>query len=726
MTFNCTPPSYGIPNYPPDTCNAIPVLTNAIKIIIETLCGLSFIGEQNEVRISPAGTADTDFNSYFISSVPSTTGAIMIEGNNLWQWNGAVWTQIPIDNTFRYATGIVPTPANLNALFINGTPFDYSIAIVDEQLWVTPDAGSNWTQVKPSHNFSISTTPADFIDIDNPTAGEINNLFPNGVSNDYALFWNGNNNRFYYTDDGGTNWYILSLNTIISDTLANILNFQTLGTLKAGVYYRVNDNIHAEGGDVLAIALDVDLLSNIGFYEHIGANVWFPMEWDTTNGVITKLTDPRYNNICIGQEAIDNFVWSYNESFPAGDFSNNIIENMQTFSWTSWTPSICIFTGNRFSNSTFSIDSGSFSTFSDCIIEQDSQVILDAASGTFIKNKIGKESIINFINTAATTTFRNNDFSNAFIDFDTFVNANTISNNKFNNVGYLSNILFNTITTSTMSNNNFENIASSNFQDVTNLTMENNSVISSSLILDTVVTDFSNNFITNSAVEFNNISSGDFSQNSILNSSVLAMPLVSNALGIVSYNNLTSNSLLTIYDVGGFQYNELNGANVTIEDSTNTLMEHNTFSNFGTFLLQQNTAASNIKYNIVNSQGDITIIGDLAGCDIENNIVTQQSSISITGCGNGDINFNNIHNGSSMIITSASFTGVVENNDVGIASILRFGAHTGTCSLNRIHGNSDITATKTSPNTCNSNAWWDAGAIVLAAGVNTNNTRTND
>lgn len=568
---------------------------------------------------------------------------------------------------------------------------------------------------------AVTTDPNDFLPLFGGTASD--NLLV--VDSDGAL---------WYSDDTGATWTLVAAGyCITNDTLANILALQGGAGLSPGCFYRVNDNVHAEGGDLLMIALETDRLSPTGWYFHNGGGIWFPMEWNPDNGDILYLKDPRWNNVAYGVLAVDEFIWTVNDTLAdvAGNWSDNTFVNTLSLDFSGITASeYGVFKNNRIEYSSLELG-GVLTTISNNVITQNSTFEATGLSGTCTLENNNARGASVTLQTCESLTFSGNIVEEGAFTIVTLTDTggiNNITNNKVYGAAGNSFIQFNTCDHLTITNNNVS-FSSIDLTTVDDTSMSTNVLTNGAGVTgsgsDTII--FSDNVINNSLLNFQTLTGVSILRNVVEHADDLFWDTVDNSdflensigfVAVVGFQDMSTNSI----NSNNFDHS----GNISFRNVDNSNFMNNSFDGLSTATIGTAITANDsitVSSNKINSGSSLTIT-DATDLVVNENEAKNSSSYNITAAGAGEISNNFANGSSSYVVNNAGFTGDVFNNEISLNSFMRFGVHTGTAQYNRLVS-ADVTATKTSPFTCNVNKWFDF-TVVLAAGANTNNTRTND
>ncbi len=745
MTIDCNDaPSYGIPNFPPNTCNAIPVLIEAITQVIEFACDLSLSGGDNEIRGVPFGTASGTFNTYFDGNTPSND-ALMIEGDSKFWYtkNGGVLWREWDQNVFRQIPTIVPTPVNINPYFNNGEPDTHAFATIGGIPYSTSDGGVSWDLMATWDEFSVSDDTGDFADPYNPLDAEINLLFPTAIPLT-ALFLNEVKKQFYYTQDGST-W--TGHNPTINGTSAQLDAILSSGGLVPGVFYRFTDNIHAEGGDVVAQAIDVDKFSPRGWYHHTVRDEWFPMTWeyDGSDNFIVELFDPLWGNYAKGDATVDSFPWTVNDTLGGAWADNVVINSVVNLTTIS---SYGTLNGNYIKSSVLNLEN---------IVGTFSQNRLNVATINVDRTVAGTSTLANNIFDGSTVTFTDflGDFLNnhargtTALSFSLVSGGSTFQNNTFYGTGT---ITFSTIDGCVFTLNRYEDVTafvvfdirdslirSCHFQYLSGFMME---------LFDTV-SFFKNDYIgSNAATYLGEIGNGTITKNRVYNDSLLTLTKLdpvsfsqnlidansvfslvnaaAAASGTVASNAITGGAAVTLTRVSSFQKNIVGAAGlITVTTCPSIVCDRNSVDSSGILQLTASAGAAVVSGNTIKNGCTLSATAVSGVLTVTGNSVLA-GKIQITAAASGSVIRNVIMcglTGVGLVINSASFAGNVDENLV-MDSTITFGAHTGRFNEN-VCMNAVLTATKTGAFQSDNN-FFRSTTATLTAGATVNNGFYND
>lgn len=592
MGFDCSDPTHPLASvgFPGSSCSNVTILTNAIDAMATFLCD-EFISSSSIEFRRTALTDSTSFTALF--GVQIATHALVLDGDGYFWYttnSGANWTRIEDGLSFIQTSG---TDDTLFTALFSGDILLFSMVLDgDDRLWYTVDTGTTWTRV---------TQPLEVAAGVSGQVPTISDFQRDGdVPSDHLLF--ATPTELWFSDDGGTSFTVMSFLTIISDLLVNIQAFLAGSILQRGAFYRVIDNTHAGGGDLMAQALDVDILSNTGLYYHASRDVWFPMTWNPITGEILELYDPLYNNRCIGVNSVDDFEWDVNDTL-GGAWTNNTIEDCDiTYAGVvgygildnnTFINSILVFgnyvntcSGNTLVNSSLTIDNalvGSMSTNSNRLFGSD--LFVSNVYGSFLNNTMDF-SIVNLTDNPNPFIFTNNR-----MDYTTF----DISNSSTGA------ITRNTIIGSVISMDNLDSLT----------TFSNNSIQNSTITYtDIDDTDFESNQIFGAIIDILQTGAGANISSNVFSGSDLS---INNAsfTGAVTFNTVVNDSALTFgAHTGTFNKNLIQNSTITGTKTGATTATGNTFIN----TVATVTAGSNVNATLF---ADTAVVINDAGADVD-------------------------------------------------------------------------------------------------------------
>jgi hypothetical protein len=327
MPLDCTNSdgAYGLIDegiLPLDSCSIFTTQT-ALIYLAEVICS-GITTTSNNLRCVPDSEPTANFNGFFDGSTPDTYAVVYrLDSPNPTLWitcnGGTNWTQIAFNNEFRSIDTSVTSPsdANLNALFTSGVP-NTNALVVDTNtgsFYATVN-GANWNMVGSQTEFRTidsSDCATTFVDPNNPTDSELNDLFPDSTPSQSAFVYNPCNDTFYYTFDGAT-WNSISISTcgLTSATYASVVILAGASDLSINCLYEITDVVNLATGDLAGStyifqAIDTDFINASG-YVLAPTGETFKAIYDVNTNNVVRLWDDAGNDVA-GSSNIEEFLW---------------------------------------------------------------------------------------------------------------------------------------------------------------------------------------------------------------------------------------------------------------------------------------------------------------------------------------------------------------------------------------------------------------------------------
>lgn len=651
IDFDCADPDGKIlgPNWPPNLCNPVPVMVEAIYTLAQAICDSGGV-QGNEFRHVPEGTDSADFLSYFGGGI--SQHALVLEGyDNLWwtQNSGGLWRQA---NNFNFMVGqdadfadpSDPTPLELNALFTSGNIPSNSFVYVTATHTLYVNAAGTWIAYT-DRSFRVGIA-ADFADDDNPTNIELLALF-DGLCAEHAMVYNEANTTFYYTRTYGAGWNPIPLPSAqtIVDTRVNIHALETGGDLIPGNFYRINDNSSANAGDVVLEAIDENELSTFGYYFEPNAGKWLLCVYDILVGQITRMWD-TYGNDVSGTTGVNSFPWG-NSSLT----NNRITLMSEVFEYSGdGTMADCTIknTNCRLSNNTGTLQNLDL-YYSDFQAEDNEGVISligvkysqvdfsqNLATITDMNIRTSNVSMVGI----SSASIENNEIISSSFYMDSF--QGTLESNRFERVNWsvesaLGQISDNEFFRTTMTGASF------------NGKIRRNHVVASTITVSstTVAFNFDDNAVNGGTLDFTS-SSGD-----------------------VTFNKLDNTSVTMTTLSGSFKFNDLKDATVSANSVTGTI--NNNFARNGTINATSFPGTMN--------DNQLRAGGVIAGNTITNsasvvsgNTVTGDAALTLTSAANVTCKDNKISAGLGLYSPDAQLNMTSSTTCTALGNTLTNGA----------------------------------------------------
>jgi hypothetical protein len=687
MPLDCTNAdgAYGLIDegiLPLDSCNIFTTQT-ALIYLAEIIC-TGVTTTSNNIRCVPDGEPTGNFNSYFDGSTPDTYSIVYrldVPEPTLWITcsGGGAWTQFATDNEFRSIDTSVTTPsdANLNALFTNGVPNTNSLVVdIDTGTFYATVNGANWNIIGTQTEFrtlDIADCATTFVDPNNPTDSELNDLFPNSSPSQSAFVYNPCNDTFYYTFDGAT-WNSIAISTcgLTSDIYANIVILAGASNLSVNCLYEITDvnNLASgalTGSTFIFKAVNTDNINASG-YVLVPTGEIFLAIYDIATNNIVRLWDDLGNDVS-GSSNISEFIWlDANWSGNTINLNSSLLTNVST---------ICIFQNNHFFDTTISINnftgtlsgcemrngfvnlttasgifqflkgSGSISSSNssidiiDCFVAESCSLVASQASGSIISAELTGSSTIFEVTSATNITSIN----------DKIYDGSTLDYTSSLNLSSRSNVLTNNSSMSFLANST---------------TIVESNALNNSTVFNTIITP----------------SSGTFSDNGITETTVD----ISSSQSTIT-KNIFTDSTVTFFDSNGtFNKNIISGGTTTLTRFTGTA-ENNKI--IGTFNLTDCAATVNI--NDLDSNSSLDATSADATCLINNNILSDASTIDAVGILNGTMIVTNEIKDNGLIDATDADNCIIRTNSVCDSSNLKCETSIGcTITNSKIYSNSDL------------------------------------
>jgi hypothetical protein len=720
IDFDCADPDGKIlgPNWPPNLCNPIPVMVEAIYVIAQRICANGGV-EGNEFRHVPEGTDPADFLTYFAGGI--SQHALILEGyDTLWwtQNSGVLWRQA---NNFNFLVGedgdfldpADPTALELNTLYNLHVPNNAFVYVTaTHSLWV--NIAGTWTAYT-DRSFRAGIA-ADFADPDNPTNPELLDLF-NGLTAEHALVFNNHNSTFYYTRTYGAGWNPIIMPTAqtIVDTRVNIHALETGGDLVPGNFYRINDNTSATAGDVVLEAIDDNELSTFGYYFESLAGKWLLCVYDILSGQITRMWD-TYGNDVSGTTGVNSFPWG-NPNLT----NNTVILTTETFDYSG--NGIMLDCVIRHTNCQLANNDGTFQaldlyygTFAaednsgiiETIKVRNSVVDFSQNLGTISDMRIDTSNVSMVSNGVGTNVINNEIIGAPIFAMDSFTGS--VSNNHFERVNWQV-----TSAIGTVSDNEFfrTTMTAASF----NGTMRRNHVVACTATLSstTVAFNFDDNNVTGGTLTFTS-SSGDVKFN-LLDNCTITMTTLS---GTFNYNQLKDTTVSANSVTGNITKNFAQNGIINAASFPGT-MSDNRLSNGATIAGNTITnAGSIVSGNVIKGDANITLtnaanvtctgntvsaglglyspdgqinLTSSTGAIVKGNIVENSAFLSLNSSTNVSASGNVVRNDSSVSLSSANGVTLTSNTFLESVTFTAVSLVNSTITRNRFSNNQTSTLT---------------------------------